>query len=127
MQGLYDAWDMLPSDDERLEYLVALGGQLAPMTAEDKTTENAVLGCAANVWIAPNYAGDKLDFAFASDAKIVSGLLFILSLVFNGKTRAEALEVDADAVFKRLGLDDILTSNRIVGVASAVEKIKNSL
>ena len=66
---------------------------------------------------------DRLFFAGASDAAIVSGLVALVLRVYSGRDRAEILAT-SPAFLKELGLIAALSTNRGNGVAAMVERIQ---
>ena len=65
----------------------------------------------------------RLSFEGDSDAHIVRGLIAILFAIYSGRCADEILRIDAQAVFRRLGLAEHLTPQRSNGFASMVERI----
>jgi cysteine desulfuration protein SufE len=54
----------------------------------------------------------------------VRGLVALLISLYNGKTPAEAVATDAQALFRQLELEEHLTPQRSNGVRSMVERIR---
>jgi cysteine desulfuration protein SufE len=122
--ALLDDWE------DRYRYLIELGRGLAPLPEALRTQANKVRGCASQVWLASstraNGAGTPpaLELRGDSDAHIVRGLIAVLFALFDGKTPAEILGTDANAVFAGLGLKEHLTPQRSNGFFSMVERIR---
>lgn len=120
--ALLDDWE------DRYRYVIELGKALPELPEAARTEENKVRGCASQVWLATNFAAGERGKVFAlqgdSDALIVRGLVAILLALYQGKTPAEALAVDAQGAFARLGLKEHLTPQRSNGFASMVERIR---
>ncbi|SEA34142.1 SufE family protein [Rubrimonas cliftonensis] len=118
--------DMTFLDDweDRYRYVIDLGKAMPPMDEALKTPATKVDGCASQVWIAPRREGDRLDFIGDSDAMIVRGLIAVLHALYAGKTDAEILAVDAQGAFRRLGLDQALSSQRSNGLRAMVERLR---
>jgi cysteine desulfuration protein SufE len=118
-----DAWD------DRYRYVIELGRALAPFPESERSEANKVQGCASQVWlvtkIEPNgAAGPVLRFVGDSDAHIVRGLIAILLVLYSGKPAQDILDVDALALFDRLGLREHLTPQRSNGLKSMVGRIR---
>ena len=110
----------------RYQYLIELGKLLLPMAEADKTEETKVRGCISQVWIKPKWRHDgRFDFDGDSDAMIVKGLVAILKIAYAGKTSDEIAQLDIQALFTKLGLDQHLSPNRRNGFYAMVERIKN--
>jgi cysteine desulfuration protein SufE len=56
-------------------------------------------------------------------AHIVRGLIGILFAIYSGRCADEIVRIDAEGVFRRLGLAEHLTPQRSNGFASMVERI----
>lgn len=122
--ALFDSWE------DRYQYLIDLGKNLPPLPPEFKNDEFKVRGCMSQVWFVPN--NDKLKkrivfFDAESDAFIVSGLIEILQIIYNGKTFEEAKSIQMEDIFKKLGLEGHLSPTRRNGFFSMVEKIRSWL
>jgi cysteine desulfuration protein SufE len=119
--ALLDDWE------DRYRYVIELGKELAPLPEAERTAENKVRGCASQVWLSTHVGDQKpprLSFAGDSDAHIVRGLVAIAIALFSGKTPAEILKIDAEAVFDRIGLREHLTAQRSNGLRALVDRIK---
>ena len=122
-------FEILGDWDERYGYLIDLGRKLPEMSADEKTEENRVRGCQATVWLkerVPEESPARLEFNADSDALMVRGLIAILLAMYSGKTAQDILDVDAPAVFARLGLDQHLSVTRRNGLFSMVERIRGT-
>ncbi|HEX2753305.1 MAG TPA: SufE family protein, partial [Alphaproteobacteria bacterium] len=90
-----------------------------------KTETSKVRGCMSQVWIVLGWDADKrLTMLADSDAQIVRGLIAVLRTVFVGKTADEIANIDIEAEFAQLGLDQHLSPNRRNGFFSMVERVK---
>ena len=85
-----------------------------------------VEGCASQVWLHANFDNDRLHFDGASDAMIVSGLIAVLRVLYNGLSPAAVLAVDARAEMERLGLNDHLSAQRSNGLRAMIERIRET-
>jgi cysteine desulfuration protein SufE len=121
--ALLDQWD------DRYRYVIELGRTLAPLPESAHVEANKVQGCASQVWLITHIrpdgvTGPELTFDGDSDALIVRGLIAILFALYSGKHAREILDIDALAVFERLGLRENLTPQRTNGLRSMVERIR---
>ena len=125
---LENDFELLSDWEDRYGYIIDLGKALPAMDEELKTDENKVRGCTSQVWLVETADSTDESFKFIadSDAIIVKGLVAILMLVYNGKSKAEIKEMSIEEVFTKLGLDSHLSVNRRNGFFSMVERIKNS-
>ena len=122
--ALLDDWD------DRYRYVIELGRTLQPLPEAARTDANKVSGCASQVWLLTDIErvrpGESvLRFVGDSDAHIVRGLIAILFAVYSGKLADQILDVDALALFDRLGLREHLTPQRSNGFKSMVGRIRD--
>jgi cysteine desulfuration protein SufE len=122
--ALLDEWD------DRYRYVIELGRTLAPLPERARSDANKVPGCASQVWLTTAVEpdgpyGPVLRFTGDSDAHIVRGLIAILFAIYSGKPARDILDVDALALFDRLGLREHLTPQRSNGLKSMVGRIRD--
>ena len=125
---LVEDFEFLEDWEDRYRYVIELGKKLIPFDEALKTDFTKVTGCVSQVWLICDRSEGpplKLSFRGTSDAHIVQGLIAILLRLFNDKTPAEILAVDAKSVFHRLGLDEHLSPQRSNGLASMVKRIRH--
>jgi len=122
--ALLDDWD------DRYRYVIELGRTLQPLPEAARTEANKVSGCASQVWLLTDIEGLRpgepvLRFVGDSDAHIVRGLIAILFAVYSEKPARQILDVDAMALFDRLGLREHLTPQRSNGFKSMIGRIRD--
>lgn len=115
--------------EERCDSLIDLGFELPEMPAEEKTEANRVHGCQSHVWLTARTESEpgqppQLRFHAASDAMIVSGLIAVLMLMYNGQSAQKILEIDPRVTFAKLELDRHLSSQRRNGLSGMVQRIR---
>lgn len=124
-EQLAENFELLDDWEQRYRYLIELGDSLPPMEAALKTDACKVEGCTSQVWLVPvRDSAGKFDFMADSDAAIVRGLIAILRILYAGKSPQDAVQVDAEAVFRKLGLDQHLSPNRRNGFFALVRYIQ---
>lgn len=121
-----DTFSFLDDWETRYEHIIDLGKFLPDMPDEDKTDLHKVRGCASQVWITPRPGPEKghVYFQAQSDALIVSGLIALLTELFNGKRADDILAFDANAFFADIGLNEALSAQRANGLNAMLERIK---
>jgi len=107
---------------DRYQFIIELGRKLPPYPAPWQDEAHLVKGCQSQVWLAAEARDDRLYFAGASDAAIVSGLVALVLRVYSGRDRDEIIAT-SPKFLKDLGLIAALSANRGNGVASMVERI----
>ena len=128
IDDIIENFSFLDDWDDRYRYVIELGRALTPLPEAERTDANKVQGCASQVWLTTDVAsgpgGPVLSFAGDSDAHIVRGLIAILFAVYSDKPAQEILDIDALALFDRLGLREHLTPQRSNGLKSMVGRIR---
>ena len=103
-EELKNTFNMIDDDDEKFSYIIELGKNLPCYPNEKKNEEHKIYGCSSNVWFNSNKDNDKYYFDFESDALIVKGLLYIIKILFDGKTLQEIKSFDVMKFFDDIGL-----------------------
>jgi cysteine desulfuration protein SufE len=126
---IIENFQLLDQWDDRYRYVIELGRTLPPLAEQAHNEANKVRGCASQVWLVTHVkpdgaAGPTLSFEGDSDAHIVRGLVAILFALYSGKRAKEILEIDAEALFHKLGLRENLTPQRSNGLRAMVDRIR---
>jgi cysteine desulfurase/selenocysteine lyase len=123
---LANTLDMLGDRDARNTYLLELADKLLPMPAELKNEQTRVHGCMSTVHLFGRPTGDdkRIDFVADSDAHIVRGLIAVLQRLYSGQRAQDILDFDVEDFFRRIGLDQFITSQRRNGLAGMVSRIR---
>ena len=125
---IIEDFEFLDDWEDRYRYIIELGKKMSPLESAMKVASTKVDGCASQVWIVPKISGSgdmKLfNFIGDSDAMIVRGLIAILSVLYSNITVKEAIEIDANVEFRKLGLTDHLSAQRSNGLRSMIERLK---
>ena len=116
--SLFDNWE------DRYRYLIDLGQRLSPMPNELKTDETFVKGCTSKVWLSGENRNGRFHFIADSDAQIVRGLIYLLTVAYQDKTPEQIKSVDIKRSFERLRLHQHLSPNRRNGFFAMVERIR---
>lgn len=123
---LVEEFDLLGDWEGRIEYVIELGKDLAPLPDADRIEANKVPGCAAQVWLAVRRDGDRLRFLADSDSALSKGNIALLLRLYSGRVPSEILAFDARAALDRLGLPSALTRQRANGLNSMVGRIREA-
>lgn len=126
LDAIRDDLAFLDDWDDRYAYLIDLGKTLKPLPPEAYSEANRVQGCASQVWLTmqPGADGRSLHIAGDSDAMIVKGLVALVLAMFSDRPVSEIAALDAQAIFREIGLASHLTAQRSNGLASMVARIK---
>jgi cysteine desulfuration protein SufE len=121
--GIGEELDVFDDWMDRYQYIIELGRKLPPFPAEWANDAHRVPGCQSKVWMEAVPRGEKLYFAGASDAAIVSGLVALLLRVYSGRTPEEIAATDP-VFLKDLGLIEALSTNRGNGIAAMARRVQ---
>jgi SufS family cysteine desulfurase len=108
----------------RYREIMLAGKALTSMPSELKTDSNLVNGCESKTWL--NYEHHNsgvLVFQADSEARIIRGLLALVTEIFNNKTPEEILDQDIEKLFTDLELEKHLSPSRGNGLRAVVNKI----
>jgi len=124
---LAETFELLGDRDARNQYILELGEKLPTLPRAVKIEPNRVHGCMSTVHLVgrakPGGAG-AIEFAAESDAHIVRGLISILEQLFSGQPAREVLDFDVEAFFRRISLDQFISTQRRNGLAGMVKRIR---
>lgn len=126
LDELIEEFDLLGDWEGRIEYVIDLGKDLAPLPDDARIEANKVPGCAAQVWLNSRCDGDLLFFDADSDSALSKGNIALLLRLYSGRTADEILGFDAKAALDRLGLPSALTRQRANGLNSMVGRIREA-
>ena len=127
---ILDNFAFLDDWEDKYRYIIELGRSLEPLPEEVRDDAHKVRGCASQVWLETQVedrpsGGRVLHFRGDSDAHLVRGLIALLVALYSDRPASEIIETDALAIFRDLGLEAHLTSQRSNGVRAMVDRMKN--
>ena len=123
---LVEEFDLLGDWEGRIEYVIELGKDLAPLPDADRIDANKVPGCAAQVWLAVRREDGRLRFLADSDSALSKGNIALLLRLYSDRTASEILAFDVRAALDRLGLPSALTRQRANGLNAMVGRIREA-
>ncbi|UXM94172.1 SufE family protein [Bartonella sp. HY329] len=124
---IIENFSFLTDWEDRYRYVIELGHELSPYPETSRDDVHKVPGCVSQVWLDYKVDGENdpvMYFIGDSDAHIVRGLVYILLALYSGHKASEILEIDAEALLKKLGLDENLTPQRSNGLRSMVGRVQ---
>ena len=84
-EEISETFELLDDWEEKYRYIIELGRNYVALDESLRTDTFKIDGCASQVWLLPKLKDGRFYFEGASDAIIVSGLVSILSAIYNGK------------------------------------------
>ncbi len=120
-----DEFDGITDWMDRYAYIIEQGGELAPLSDNDKTPEHLIEGCQSRVWVVAG-RGDEGNVTLKadSDAMIVKGIAALLLRVLSGHKPEEIAKADLYFI-DRIGLGEHLSPTRSNGLVAMVKQIKD--
>ncbi|MBX3421429.1 MAG: SufS family cysteine desulfurase [Pirellulaceae bacterium] len=126
-QTLADEFSWCDDPASKTKFLLELGQQLPDTFGQLKAITTSVPGCMSEVYLIGRPTADdpqRIEFTGDSNAQIVRGLIAVLQQLFSGQSAAAVLEFDVESFFRRIGLDQFITSQRRSGLAGMVRRIQ---
>ncbi|HSV12764.1 MAG TPA: aminotransferase class V-fold PLP-dependent enzyme, partial [Tepidisphaeraceae bacterium] len=120
-------FDLLGEREARSQYVIDLGERLPNYFDLLKKVTPRVPGCMSEVYLVARKApgsSDTLEFVADADAAIVRGLIALLERLFSGQRAADILAFDVESFFRRIGLDQFVSSQRRNGLAGMIARIR---
>ena len=112
---------------DRIEYLLDLAKKNDGISKELKNDNNRIWGCVSESYLIVNNMNPNIKISVDSDAMFVQGLLYLLKLFVDGKTKDEVLNINEVELMETIGLTNIVTSQRTNGFYAAIKKLKEIL
>tara|TARA_B100000686_G_scaffold309808_1_gene352055 strand:- start:4498 stop:4908 length:411 start_codon:yes stop_codon:yes gene_type:complete len=105
------------------QYLIDIGNKAPSFNKNERSEENKMFGCQAQVWIIAESKNGIYNFKGDSDAAIVKGLVEIITKTMSGHSQEEIKNFKHNIV-DELGLGPGLTVRRQVGMMAMIDHIK---
>ena len=121
---IVEAFSWFETWEEKYEYIIDLGKNLAPLDEKFKVGENIIKGCQSTVWLAADFKEGKVIYKADSDAIIVKGLVSMLVSVMSEQTPDDILNTKLDFI-NEIGMMSHLAQTRSNGLVSMIKQIKN--
>ena len=115
---------------DRLHYLLELAKKNKGISDELKNDDNRIWGCVSTSYLIVDWynviddINPVAEISTDSDAMFVKGLLYLLKIFVNGKTKDEILNIDEEELMEKIGMKNAITSQRINGFYAAIKKLK---
>ena len=126
LRELVEEFQEVEDKRERLEMLFELAEEIMELPAEEWSEQTRVRGCQSEAHVRVSI-DDGLAHVFgAADAKLVQGLMGVLSIAIDGLTPAQAVLIPADFA-QDMGLTNTLTPSRSNGFRNMYDKVMNEI
>jgi len=127
INSIKEMFDVFDDPMDKYIQIIELGKKNTGLEDKDKINIYRIYGCASLAWVKVYKKKNKYIIMTDSDTFIVKGLLNILKIIIDGLSKKEIEEIDINLIFNEIGLDNTITSQRLNGFISAIEKIKEQI
>ena len=125
LNDIKENMNFLDNQLDKFEYLIEIGKDNKGLSESDKKNENLIIGCASKSWITCTSKDLFYEVKVDSEAHIVRGLLTILQVAVQNKTKDEIININGFELLTDIGIGNNITSQRMNGFLSALKKIKD--
>ena len=126
LQEVIDEFAEIEDAMERLEVLMDFADEVDELPGEEWSDENLVKGCQSIAHVVIEQRDGTIWMRAAADAKMVQGLMGILTIAVNGGTAEEVLELTPDFVVE-MGILNTLTPSRSNGFRTMFDMIQKTV
>jgi cysteine desulfuration protein SufE len=111
---------------ERLEMVFELADEIMLLPTEEWTDDTRIRGCQSEAHVRIAVEDGLVHMVGAADAKLVQGLMGVLSIALEGLAPAQAVLVPVDFA-EEMGLLNSLTPSRSNGFRNMYDKVMNEI
>jgi cysteine desulfurase/selenocysteine lyase len=125
---LAEEFDLFEDKADKNQYVLDLADRLPHTFDLLKKVTTRVPGCMSEVYLigrASPRDGERFEFVADANAEIVRGLIAILQKVYSGQRVPDVLAFDIEGFFRRIGLDQFISSQRRNGLAGMIRRIRS--
>ena len=106
------------------EFLLQIGGQMAPYPEEFRDEKHLISGCQSKVWVACESEGDRIRIFMDSEALIIKGIIAVAVEMFQGQPTCDV--ANAEVIYiSQTDLKNQISIDRFRGVHSVIQAIQN--
>ena len=111
---------------ERLEMVFDMADEVIPYPLDQWNDDSRVLGCQSEAHVHVELEDGKVILLAGADAKLVQGLMGILSIAINGTAPAQALLLSPDFA-EEMGILNTLSPSRSNGFRNMFDKVMTDI
>jgi len=87
-------FDLFPSDNDKVEYILDLGKSQKPLGLGEKNELSFIHGCSSDAWLISEFEDPYILFRGEGDSMMAKGMMTVLLDIFNKRTPDEILAFD---------------------------------
>lgn len=122
-QAALESFHSAASWEQRARLLMQWGARLPELSEEQRCEANRVHGCESQVWLVGELHEGHWQFAAASDARLIRGLLALLLVRVDGLSAEALQQLDLPDWFNQLGLARQLSPSRSNGLNAVLQRM----
>jgi len=126
LQELIEEFKEVADKRERLEMVFELADEIMLLPTEEWTDDTRIRGCQSEAHVRIAVEDGLIHMVGAADAKLVQGLMGVLSIALEGLAPAQAVLVPVDFA-EEMGLLNSLTPSRSNGFRNMYDKVMNEI
>ena len=128
LNELKDIFNLFDNSNDKYIQLMDMGRKSQELLPEERNDKNKIYGCTSQAWIVTDsYDNGTYFLRTDSDAQIVKGLLSVLSNICDGESLETIDSINGSDILSTVGLNGAISSQRMNGFSSALEKIKKDI
>jgi len=126
LQELIEEFKEVADKRERLEMVFELADEIMLLPTNEWTDDTRIRGCQSEAHVRIAVEDGMVHMVGAADAKLVQGLMGVLSIALEGLAPAQAVLVPVDFA-EEMGLLNSLTPSRSNGFRNMYDKVMNEI
>ncbi|MBQ70199.1 MAG: cysteine desulfuration protein SufE [Euryarchaeota archaeon] len=126
LQELIEEFQSVEDKRERLEMLFELADEVLELPQDQWSEETRVKGCQSEAHVRISINEGRIQFLSSADARMVQGLMGILTIALDGLTPAQAVLIPPSFA-EEMGLLNTLTPSRSNGFRNMYDKVMAEL
>ena len=128
LNELKDIFNLFDNSKDKYIQLMDMGRKSQELLPEERNDKNKIYGCTSQAWVlTDSYDNGTYFLRTDSDAQIVKGLLSVLSNICDGESLETIDSINGSDILSTVGLNGAISSQRMNGFSSALEKIKKDI
>ena len=128
LNELKDIFNLFDNPKDKYIQLMDMGRKSQELLSDERNDKNKIYGCTSQAWIVTDsYDNGTYFLRTDSDAQIVKGLLSVLSNICDGESLETIDSINGSDILSTVGLNGAISSQRMNGFSSALEKIKKDI
>ena len=122
LQELIDEFAEIDDKMEILEYVYDLADEVVDFPVENWNEKTRVLGCQSEAHLEVGVSDEIVELRSGADAKIVQGMMGIITIAINGRKAQDVLRLKPDFA-QEMGILNSLSPSRSNGFRNIFDKV----